>query len=78
MVVINSLPSPVGTGLVGVAQITAVVYISVIECEIPKKIFVRLRTHDISINKLRMRSRPARYEVEVFLNRVVYTHPTPF
>jgi len=51
MVVINSLPSPVGTGLVGVAQITAVVYIGVIDYEIPKKIFVRLRTHDIYINK---------------------------
>jgi hypothetical protein len=52
MVVINSLPGPVGTGLVGVTQITAVVYIGVIDYEIPKivvKIGQRARpgTHDI-------------------------------
>jgi hypothetical protein len=57
MVVINSLPSPVGTGLVGVTQITTVVYIGVIDYEIPK-IFVKIgqrvrpRTHAIILENL--------------------------
>jgi hypothetical protein len=41
MVIINSHPSPIGTGLVGVAHMRSVVYKSVIDYEIPK-IFVKI------------------------------------
>jgi len=86
MVVVNSLPSPVGTGLVGVAQTTAVVYIGVIYYEIPK-IFVKIgqrarpRTHAIILGNLYRLHSFHRHgltwdEVEATLDHVVDAHPT--